>query len=51
MHIYSLALKMDYVFLIYSNEFERKILTFHTLLFFDNDAQDITVWRMLFSYL
>ena len=39
MHKYSLALKMDFVFLIYSSEFQRKILRLHTLLFFDNGTQ------------
>ena len=38
MYIYSSELKMDYILLIYLNEFESQISTFHTLLFFDNDT-------------
>ena len=41
---------MDYVLLIYLNEFESQISTFHTLLFFDNDTQGMMVWRILYIF-
>ena len=50
-YIYSSELKMDYVLLIYLNEFVSQISTFHTLLFFDNDTQGMMVWRILFIFL
>ena len=41
---------MDYILLIYLNEFGSQISTFHTLLFFDNDTQGMMVWRILFIF-
>ena len=47
--VYSSELKMDYVVLIYSDEFGRQILTYHALIF--DGTQRMMAWRILFSYL
>ena len=42
---------MDYIIVVYLNVFQRKMSTFHTLLFFDNDTQGVVVWKIIFIFM